>query len=72
MMTPEDVSTPLPLTQHLERNIGEIFDVNFFISIILLQFAFILGIRIQIILRSTGCKFIFLRVVVQRPPTRLQ
>ena len=40
---PEDVSTTLPLQHHLNRNIAEIFDVNFFISIILLQFAFILG-----------------------------
>ena len=37
------------LPQHLNRDIAGIFDVNFFISIILLQFAFILG-RVSMII----------------------
>ena len=71
MMTPED-SSALSLSQHLNRNIAQIFDVNFFISIILLQFAFILGITLIYKADSRYNNITFNRVVVQRPPPWLQ
>ena len=48
-MTTQEVSLPTNQTNSLPldsatRNISQFFDVNFFISIILLQFAFIVGI----------------------------